>query len=196
MVTSSVGPHAGAGVTATARPIQLGSTVAETSGAMRAVAAFALVVCLGGVVLWRADSFLDRSIDASMEQPVSSLGYGLAAHAVIAFVGVYLANKLARYGVFGSASSYVGLGVGVALVGVAGAVGFTVVGSTVTDLLAERRGWPGLVLGGVVAAGIAVVAPDVGAVLWFGIVSVGVGGPVREWVQASVVADLEAERSS
>lgn len=176
-------------------PGQVASTVAGASGPVRAVAAVLLVVGLGGVLRWRYDPLLERSVDASTANPFASLGYGLAAHLVVVFGAVYLANKLTRYGVFGSASGYVGLGVGVVLAGIAAAFGFAVVGSSVADLLGARRPPAGLLVGATAAGVTAGSATEVGALVWFAVVSVGIGGAVREWVTASVVAEIEAGQS-
>jgi len=177
-------------------PLQAVSAVQGASRPVRAAGVFALVAVVGGALCWRAEPFLAHARKASVDRPLSALGYGLATHAVIAFGGVYLANKLARFAPLGEGSGVVGLWFGLSLVAVAAAIGFTVVGVTATDLLGEDGPWPGLLAGAVVAAGTTVVAPTVGAVAWFALVSVGIGGAVREWLHASAVEEIRAEEAS
>jgi hypothetical protein len=157
---------------------------------VRGVATFLLVAGLGGVLLRRREGFVDRSVDAATSHPVSALGHGVAAHAVIAFVGVYMANKFARYVPMDGTGPLIGLSFGFLLVLVAGVVGFTVVGAIVVDLGGDPQRWHGVVLGAAVAAVAAAVASTAGAVCWFVVVSMGIGGAVRRWLQASAMDDF------
>jgi len=183
-------------VSVTVAPLQAVSAVEGASRPARAAGVFALVAVVGGALCWRAEPFVDHARAASLDRPLSALGYGLATHAVIAFGGVYLANKLSRFAPFGEGSGVVGLWFGLSLVAVAAAVGFTVVGVTALDLLGEDGPWSGLLAGAVAAASTAVVAPSLGAVAWFALVSVGIGGAVREWLHASAVEEIRAEEAS
>lgn len=164
--------------------------VVEAPWPLRAFATFVLVAGLGGVLVYRHESFLDRSIDASAERPLASLGYGLAAHAVIAFTAVYLANKLGRYGVLGQDGPLVGLLLGGLLAVAAATVGFTVVGVTVAGLRGGRRHELGLALGGLVAAAAVALASTASALVWFVVVSMGIGGAVRKWLHASAGPEM------
>ena len=141
------------------------TAVTGASSAVRAAVAFLLVLALGGVFLWRYDSFVERSMDASMDQPLRSTAYGVAAHLVVVFGGVLLASKLAQYPIAGRNPA--------------------VVGSTVVELGGQPSRWVGLVVGALIAGGIAVVTPSVAWVAWLVVVSMGVGGAVRKWVHAS-----------
>ncbi len=180
------GPAPAAASLATAVPV----AVAEAPGPLRAAVVFVAVVSLGGMVCWRYGPFVDRSVEASTARPLASMGYGLLAHAVIAFGGLYLANQLGQVSVAGGNPGVLGVVAGLALWLAAGAVGFTVVGSALVALGGVQRRWPGLVAGGLIAAGAAVSDPLVGVVVWLTAVSMGIGGPVRRWFHATWKADL------
>lgn len=157
---------------------------------VRALVVFVLVAAVGGLLLWRFGPFVDRSIDASMARPLSSLVYGVAAHAVIAFGGVYLANQLGQVGLFGRSAGVLGVALGGLVVLLASSLGFTVVGSTVVEL-----GWGpdrrvGVVAGAAIAATAALMEPLVAALLWFLLVSMGIGGPARNWLHADEVSRI------
>ena len=177
------------GVGATPEPLPLQAvdltTALDLPGPVRGVAAFAAVLLLGVVVAWRFGPFLDRSIDASLERPLASLGYGVAANAVVAFGGVYLASQLAQVRAAGGSGAVVGFALGLLLVLLASALGFTVVGSTVVELWRGERTWAGPVVGAALAGGTAAVDPLVGGIAWFVLVSIGIGGPARRWLHAS-----------
>lgn len=171
----------------TAPPLQLGdpSGLLGAPGVVRGPVAFAVVLLIGGVILWRFESLVDRSIDASINRPLSSMGYGVAAHAVLGFVGIYLANQLGQVAVSGQSLMAVGLVVGLVAGAVAAGVGFTVVGSALVELGWERRRWHGLLVGALIAGGAGVVEPLLGGLVWLVVVSTGIGGPVRQWLHAS-----------
>lgn len=173
-------------------PLQAGdlATVTDASGVVRASVAFVLVLVLGGAFLWRFGPFVERSIDASMDRPLRSTAYGVAAHLVVVFGGVLLASKLSQYPVFGVNPAALGLALGLFLLLLVGSLGFTVVGSTVVELGGQPSRWVGLVVGALIAGGIAVVTPTVAWVAWLVVVSMGVGGAVRKWVHASAVSDV------
>lgn len=162
----------------------------EAPAPVRAAAGFALVAAIGGLLLWRYEPFLDRSIEASMATPLRSIAYGVAAHAVIAFAGVYLASQLTRYGVFGSSGTLVAGGLGAIVLLLAASLGFTVVGSIIAELGGPWGRWVGLAAGAVIAGLAAFLGPMTGAVLWFVVVSMGIGGPARRWLHADAVEEL------
>lgn len=156
---------------------------------VRGALAFSLVLVGGGGLLWRFERFLERSIESSRAKPLSSLLYGVAAHAVIAFGGVYLGFQLAQIQVAGWHPGAIGILFGVLLLGLAASLGFTVVGATVVELGWGTRRWPGVVVGALVAGGVAVMDPRFGGAVWFVLVSLGIGGPVRSWLHASAVSN-------
>lgn len=161
------------------------AAVAGVAGPVRGVVAFGLVLLVGAGLRWRHAPFVDRAIDASMSRPVVSLGYGLAAHAVIAFASVYLTAQLARAGGLGPTALDVGAVIGgAALLAVAG-LGFTVLGSVLAGLGGRESDRWGAVVGAAVAGVVAALDPVLGGLAWFVVVSTGIGGPTREWLHAS-----------
>lgn len=179
---------------AAATPLQTvdPSLLLDLPGLVRAAVAFAIVLVLGAVILWRYGGLVDRSIDASIDRPLSSLGYGVAAHATIAFFAVYAASQLAPLTLSGRSLGSVGVVAGMALLGVVAALGFTVVGSAVVELRWGRHRWHGLVLGAALAGLMAFPDPLIGGLVWLVVVSTGVGGPVRRWFHAA--DDVDAAR--
>lgn len=163
------------------------SVVLDAPGPVRGLAAFASVAVLGGTLLWRSEPFVERSIDASMDRPLSSLVYGVAAHAVIAFGGVYLINQLTNLEAFGMNAGAVGVLAGLLVVLLAAALGFTVVGSTAVEFAWGRSHWYGLAVGALVAGVAGFLGSIAGATLWFVIVSMGIGGPARNWLHADEI---------
>lgn len=163
------------------------SAVVDAPGPARAVAAFALVATLGLVLLWRYGAFVDRSTDASVARPLSSLVHGVAAHAVIAFGAVYMATQLAGFDVLGRNAGAVGLLLGLLLALLAGSLGFTVVGSTLAGLGGALPRWSGPVVGAVIAGVAGLLDPLHGGFIWFVVVSMGIGGAARRWLHADEV---------
>lgn len=168
------------------------TAVLDLPGLVRGAAAFGVVLVLGAGLLWRFNGLVDRSISASMDRPLSSLGYGIAAHATIAFFGAYAASQLGQLSVSGRTLGGVGVWVAIVLLAVVAAVGFTVVGVAVVEVGLERRREFGIVLGAVLAGGAAVVEPLFGGLVWLVVVSTGIGGSVRVWFHAA--EDVEAAR--
>lgn len=159
------------------------STVADASPPIRAAASFALVLVFGGAGLWLFADFVDRSIDPAMDLPLQSVVYGVAAHLVLGFVGVYVLSQIAR--LVPGLDSLVVLVVGLLFLSLAG-LGFAVAGSAATELAGERRPWHGLVAVAAVVAAAWLVLPLAGGVaVWVAIVSAGVGGRTRLWFHAS-----------
>lgn len=161
------------------------TAVTEAPGPIRGAVAFVGVSLLGLVLVRRFGAFLDRSIEASMDRPLWSVAYGLAGHAVVAFASVYLASQLAQLPTSGWNAGVVGVGAGLLLYAVASSLGFTVVGSVVVALRSEERWWAGPLVGALLAGIAAVVPPPAGWLVWFVVVSIGIGGPVRKWFHAS-----------
>lgn len=160
---------------------------------LRAIGAFAFVLLFGGVLLYRSHEFVDRCIDASMDRPAVSTVYGVAAHGCVLLFGLYFFSQVTRFSANGLVVAGVGLVVGVAVVGLAG-LGLTVVGAFLTELAGERRPWYGLVVGAVLGASAWLLpAASAGLVVWTLLVSVGVGGPTREWIHASRTTVAEAD---
>lgn len=164
--------------------------VLDLPGLLRALVAFATVLLLGAGLLWRYDGLVDRSMDASIGRPLSSLGYGVAAHATIAFFSVYAASQLGPLTLSGRSLGSVGLVLGVIILAVIAALGFTVVGTAVVELGGTRPRWYGLVLGAVIAGLVALIDPLIGGFVWLVVVSTGIGGQVRAWFHAA--DDVEA----
>lgn len=170
------------------------STVLDAPGAVRGVGAFVLVSILGAALLWRYEPLVERSTTASMARPLSSLVYGVAAHAVIAFGWVYLTNQLADLEAFGWNAGSIGVLVGLFVVLLVAALGFTVVGTTVVEFAWEPSRWRGLLVGALVAGVAGFVGSLAGATLWFVVVSMGIGGPARNWLHADEVRAARRSR--
>lgn len=154
---------------------------------IRALLAFAAVGGLGWLVRRRAGPFLERARDASMERPLLSLGYGAGAHAAILLGVVYLATQLVQLGTLGAEAAIVGVLLAALLALAAAAVGFTVIGSTLATLAREDGDRYGPFVGAAIAGALALLDPLPGSLLWFVVVSMGIGGPARRWVNADVV---------
>jgi hypothetical protein len=161
---------------------------------VRAGIAFATVLALGGLLVLRFGPFVERSIDATRSRPLASTVYGVAAHLVVLFVVFYLGVRLSRFELFGQSTGLLGPAFGVASVLATGALGFTVVGSTVVEVGWAPDRWAGLVVGAGLAGLIAVLSSSVAfalaAVLWVLVVSMGIGGAVRRWLTASAVSEV------
>lgn len=166
------------------------TAIADVPGPLRAAVAFVAVLVLGWGARWRHGAFVDRSVEASIARPLAAVGYGLVAHLVIAFGGLYLVDQLGQLEVAGRNPGVLGALVGLSLWLVVGAFGFTVVGSAVAAYGGARRRWAGPVAGALVAAGAAVADPLVGVVVWLTAASMGIGGPVRRWYHATWAEDL------
>lgn len=166
------------------------SEVLTASQPMRASVAFGLVLLFGGVLHRRYDAFVDRSIDATVARPLTSLGYGVAAHAVIGFATLYLNARFAAVDVSGWDASGLGVLIGLGLGFLAAGLGFVVVGTILVDLLEGGHGRSGPFVGALVAGGVAATDPRFGGVVWLVLVSVGIGGAVRRWVHATAGPDV------
>lgn len=161
------------------------TVVLDLPGALRGPLTFAVVLLLGAAFLWRYGGLIDRSIDASVERPLSSLGYGVAAHATLLFAGAYLASQLAPLSLSGLSLGALGIWAGVVMLAAAAGLGFTVVGTAVVQLRWDRPRWQGLLVGAVLAGIAGGLDPLVGGLVWLVAVSTGIGGPVRAWFLAA-----------
>lgn len=160
--------------------------VLDASRTVRAVAAVALVLVVGGTLVWRFEPVVARSVDAAMSRPLRSTAYGVAAHATVAFGGVLLASTFSQLPISGSA--LLGPLLGLVVLLVAGGWGFTVVGGSILERGGTSSRWAGLLVGALIAGGLAVVDPAVAGVGWLLVVSIGIGEPVRSWLHASPAA--------
>lgn len=167
---------------ATAAPLGP-STIAELSTPVRAVVGAGLVLAFGAFILRFREGLVDQSMEASLESVPHSTFYGLAVHFVLVFAGVYIVSQISR--LVGGAGPVVFAITGVGLL-IAAGLGFTVVGTILTEQLWDERPWLGLGVG-TALAGIVLIAlpliPGVGA--WILIASVGIGGSARNWFHAS-----------
>lgn len=157
----------------------------DLPGVVRGPIAFGAVFLFGATVLWRFDGVVDRSIDASIDRPLTSLGYGLAAHAVLIFAGAYLTSQFAQLTLSGRSLGVIGIWFGLLLLAFAAGLGFTVVGAAAVELGSASSRRRGLVVGAVLAGLAALVDPLVGGLIWLITVSTGIGGPVRAWLHAA-----------
>lgn len=166
---------------AAAQPVDPGA-FAEASGAVRAVTSFALVLLVGGALLRQYGTFVDRSVDASMDRPYVAVVYGTMGFGLVALVGGYAVDQLARAGLGGTGLVLAGVGAA-ALVGlVLAALGFLVLGTLITELRGCRRPRHGLVLGAALSAVGWLLLPLVeGALAWLLLAAFGIGGPTRRW---------------
>lgn len=176
-------------------PIQAAdpTAVLELPRFVRVPIAVALVLILGALLLWRYRGVVERSIDASTARPIAALGYGVAAHATLIFAGAYITSQLAQLTLSGRSLGVLGLWIGGLILAVTAALGFTVVGTVLIELRGAESRWQGLVVGAVIAGIAAAFDPLVGGVIWVVAVSIGVGGPVRDWVWAA--EDTQAVRA-
>lgn len=161
------------------------STLLDLPGQVRGPIAFAAVLAFGATVLWRFDGVVDRSINASIDRPLSSLAYGIGAHATLVFAGVYITSQFSQLTLSGRSLGVLGIWLGLVLLAFTAGLGFTVVGSAVVELGWDRPRWQGLVVGALIAGLAGFVEPVAGGLIWLVTVSTGIGGPVRSWIHAS-----------
>lgn len=161
-------------------------TVLETmSGPVRAVMAFGLVIVVGGGLLFRYTSFVDRSIDASMNQPLNSFVYGIMAFGLVVFLGLLIVVQGSQFGVAVEAITAGGYVFAGSLLILLASLGYVVLGAKLTDFLGPRQPWNGVVFGAAIGAAAWLVLPALfAAAIWLLGASVGVGGPMREWLHA------------
>ena len=181
--------------TAVAQPVDP-TAIADVATPIRVVVAFVSVLLFGGALLVRSEGFVDRSVEATMEYPLKSLGYGALAHGLVAFFGLYGLSQLTAIGVGGSLLTTAGLAVIAVVWLVLAGLGFVVVGSALTDAAGDRQLWPGLAIGATIGAAVWML-PTVLLALgaWTVVVSMGIGGPARRWFHDSrgVEADTDPD---
>lgn len=177
--------------TARAQPLDP-SVVAGTSGLVRGVASIAVVGLVGAGVLFQFRGFVDRAVDDTMDRPVVAVVYGLLAYVLVLFATLYAGDIMTRLALTGTAlGTLVFVVLVVALLAVS-AAGYLVVGTIVTDVLADRRPWQGLALGAAISAVAWIALPTVPAVVaWILVPAVGVGGPMRKWVHRDRTVETE-----
>lgn len=163
------------------------STLLGAPAEWRAAASFLLTVVFGGAVIYRYGGRIDGAVDASMDRPLTSTLYGLMAYGLLLFATGYLFSQLAGAGL----ESRI---VWIAFAAAFGAVvfslcgyGFVVVGAWATDIIGTRDPWMGLVGVGIVIAVAWLLLPVIlGAIVWFGVAALGIGGPTRLWIHEDV----------
>ncbi|PSP75507.1 hypothetical protein BRC86_03065 [Halobacteriales archaeon QS_3_64_16] len=168
------------------------TVLVDVSIRIRAVGSFAFVLLVGGAVLVAAEGFVDRSVDASMETPLKSIAYGVSAQAVIALLGLYAIDQLTSIGPGSPFLATIGPWLLVlAWLALAGfGFGFVVVGAGLTDIAGNRQLWPGLTIGAAVSTFVWALSTLVfGVVVWLLVTSIGIGGPARRWLYASIEGD-------
>jgi len=158
----------------------------DASAPVRAGIAVVAVLLLGGLLVYRYESLLDRSMEATNERPLAAVVYGLSAHLVMLFASIYLTSRVGETGFSELNAGTVGVLFLVTLLLSAAVVGFTVVGATLVELGGGHSRVAGPLAGAGIAGGAAVLGPVYGGVVWILVVSTGIGGPVRRWVHASV----------
>lgn len=161
------------------------TAVFDLPGIVRGPSVFVVILLIGSTFVWRYDALLERSIVASTERPLSSLGYGIAAHLTIAFFVMYGVSQLRQIEPSGVPLTSVGYLIGGVMLTVAAAIGFTVVGSAVVEVRWGERRWAGLLVGALTAGLVSLADPLLGGIVWILVVSTGIGGPVRNWFNAA-----------
>jgi hypothetical protein len=164
------------------------STITEASSLVRALISLLLVLLFGGVVRYLYEEFVEESIASSMDQPLNSFIYGILALGGVAFLGGYLITQVGRLQV-GPLLSLAQIITGVLYLTLAG-LGFTVVGTRITELLDERQLWYGVAIGAIISAGAWLIPSFLLAlIVWSLVAAVGVGGPTRDWLHATREGD-------
>lgn len=161
----------------------------DLPGSIRGPGAFVLVLVVGAGLVWRYDGLIERTIDKSIERPLSSLAYGVAAHLTVLFFGVYVASQLGQAAPSNRSIALVALWAAVVLLVVAAAIGFTVVGVAAIEFRWTDSRRYGPLLGAVIAGLAGLTDPTLGGIAWVAVVSTGIGGPVRDWFHAAEDVD-------
>ena len=184
-------PSVAAGLpVATAVPPVDPTVLADVSIPVRAVGSFVFVLLVGGAILVAAEGVVDRSVDASMETPLKSIAYGVSAQAVVALLGLYAIDQLTSIGPGSSIVATIGPWLLVLAWSALAGFGFAVVGTGLTDVAGDRQLWSGLAIGAAVSAFVwALPTLVLGAAVWLLVASIGIGGPTRQWLYASIGDD-------
>ncbi|MFD1514314.1 hypothetical protein [Halomarina rubra] len=161
------------------------SALLDVPATVLAVLAFVLVVSFGGGVIYFAGGRIDAAVDASMDNPLISVVYGVIAYGLVVFLVGYAYSQLARLGVAANTFATLTLLVFGVLILSLSAFGFVVVGAWLTSVVGGRNPWVGLVaVGGLCALAWLVLPTVLAAVVWVAVAGVGVGGPTRRWIHA------------
>lgn len=185
-MTASIAADIGIAANATWPALQV-MNFYDLSTPVRMTVAALLVGLLGSGILWRYESVVDRSIEASISRPLSALAYGVGAHAVLAFAGMYLGYLIGYAGFPAANSGRLGLQIGLLI---SGSLGFLVVGAAIVGSLGERHLWSGVVVGALLAGVSVAIGSLWGAFVWVMLVSMGIGGVVRNWTHDSFAPEI------
>lgn len=158
-----------------------------TTAPLLTVTVVGSILALGVGLRWRYGPILDRSVDATLERPLTSLAYGIATHAAVAFAAVYLTARLRDVAFGGVWFGVLGPLVGVLMVLVTATVGFMVLGTILVGAVAESDTRTGLFVGALLGGVLTLLDPLSGAAAWLVLVSAGIGGFSRRWLTASAV---------
>lgn len=159
---------------------------------VRAFGPALLAFLFGGAAIFRYGARIERAVERSMTNPLSSALYGFAAAGGLLLLTAYAYSQLARIDVGTELLATLGV---VALAAVALALsgyGFAVVGAWLASALGVRDPLFGLV-GVSAACGVAtyVLPTLVGLLVWAVVVAVGIGGPAREWIYRDAVGAVD-----
>lgn len=172
---------------------QLGpEVVTDTSGAVRGVVAFVLVLLTGLGIRRLGRNYVEESIGAILESPATAIVYGIAGYVIVGIVGLYGATTLARLSLAGGVLVRVGIIGGSVAVLLLTSFGFLVVGTLLTELLGARRVAHGLVVGASLC-GLSwlLLSPTGGVVSSLAIAAFGIGGSARVWIHSERTVETE-----
>lgn len=176
-----------------AQPVDT-SVFVDGPGVVRAVASFVAVGVAGAAFLLREEAFVDRAVDDTMERPMIAVVYGLIAFVLALFLALFVTNLVASFGVAGTPISYVASVVLIGGVVIVGGLGYLVVGTLLTDVLARRQPWQGLLAGATLSALGWLALPTLpGLGAWVLVAAIGVGGPTRTWLHRERPVESESD---
>jgi hypothetical protein len=164
-------------------PAQVGLSAVASSGPLRSVLSFVVVLGLALAVLRLRGPTVDRAVDRTADGSPVAVVYGVVAFGLVAVVGSYGLSQAARAGVGTQVLQSVGgLVVGAALATL-GAFGYLVLGVYLTDVEGGRRPLLGALTGAVLSALPWLVLPTLPALgLWVLLAAVGLGAPTRRYI--------------
>lgn len=176
--------------------VAIWTAILDGHGPALAAVSFGLTVVFGGAAIYRYGGRLDELVAASMRRPLVSVVYGAAAYSIVVLLVGYAYSQLLRLAVGGTVLTALVVAVAAAVIFSLGGLGFVVVGAWVAEFVGVTDPWIGLVALGAVSALVWVVLPvSIGAVVWIGIASVGIGGPARLWLHEGSVEGSPSARS-
>lgn len=158
------------------------STITEQPVPVRALGAFVLVFAFGGGLLYQYEEFVDQAVTSASEGPLNAVVYGFMAQGGVVFVGIYALTQVGQVGAGANVTGILNVVMGVLLLALAG-LGFTVVGTRITEWRGNRHLRRGLLIGATLS-GAAFLLPSVvaAAAVWSLVVAAGVGASTRKWV--------------